>query len=70
MEQFDENLLNIESYEVVGKLPDPFLFDDGTRVKDVSEWPRRRAEMFRTAVELQYGTLPPEPEFLEVENTY
>ncbi len=70
MEQFDENLLNIESYEVLGELPDPFLFDDGTRVKNVSEWPRRRAEMFKTAVELQYGTIPPDPEFLDVETTY
>lgn len=32
-----------------------------------SDWAARREEMYHTAVELQYGTLPPEQEFLEVE---
>jgi hypothetical protein len=33
-------------------------------------WEERRAEIYKTAVELQYGTMPPEPEFLEIETLY
>lgn len=66
----NENTLKITEYEVLGKLPDPFIFDDGSRVKTAADWERRRKEMYKTAVELQYGTMPPEPEFLEVEKLY
>ena len=66
----DENTIKLTKYEVMGKLPDPFLFDDGTRVKTKADWEKRREEMFKTAVELQYGTMPPEPEFLEIEPLY
>lgn len=66
----DENTIKVTKYEVMGKLPDPFLFDDGTRVKTKEDWEKRRREMYKTAVELQYGTMPPEPEFLEVEPLY
>jgi hypothetical protein len=62
-----ENLLNVTGYEVLGKLPDPFVMDDGRRISDPSEWEARRAEIYRTAVELQYGHQFPEPEFVDVE---
>lgn len=67
MVDFDENLIKIQSVTVKGKLPDPFVMDDGTPVTDAAGWEQRRQEMYKTAVELQYGTMPPEPEFLEVE---
>lgn len=67
MVDFDENLIKIQSVTVKGKLPDPFVMDDGTPVTDAAGWEHRRKEMYKTAVELQYGTMPPEPEFLEVE---
>ncbi len=67
MNTVDENILNITGYELLGKLPDPFVCDDGERIVSPEQWPRRRREIYRTAVELQYGVQPPEPEFLEVE---
>lgn len=65
-----ENLIEITKYELMGELPDPFVFNDGTRLTDPADWPRRRAEIYRDAIELQYGTLPPAPEFLRVEPIY
>lgn len=62
--------LKVTDYRIIAPLPNPFVFDDGTPVKDPSDWPRRRRELIKTAAELQYGKLPPEPEFLEVELLY
>lgn len=59
--------LEVVSYEPLGKLPDLFRFEDGREVKTLEDWKERRQELYRSAVELQYGTMPPEPEFLEVE---
>lgn len=67
MAQFDENFIKITEYEVLGKLPDPFLKPDGTRVKTAEEFNEHKKELYKTAVELQYGTQPPKPEFLDVE---
>lgn len=67
MRPVEQDLLKITDYRVLGKLPDIFTFDDGTPLTSPEDWERRRAEMYKTAVELQYGTLPPNPEFLEVE---
>ena len=58
--------MKITSYEVLGKLPDPFIFEDGRRVKSVEDWEERRKELIKPVVELQYGDLIPEPEFLEI----
>jgi len=65
-----EDLLNVTRFEWLGPLPDLFTFDNGEKVKDASDWERRRAEIYKSAIELQYGTMPPEPEFLEVEKLY
>ncbi len=62
--------LNVTSYEEIAKLPDPFLFEDGTRVKTKEDWALRRGELLKTAVELQYGKILPEPEFLEIQPLY
>ena len=67
MGDIHENLIPIVDYQVLGKLPDLFTMEDGTPVTDQASWEKRRKEMYRTAVELQYGTMPPAPEFLEVE---
>ncbi len=61
------DLLHITKYEVLGKLPDLFTFDDGTPVCTPEDWPARREELLQSAVGLQYGGMPPRPEFLEVE---
>lgn len=70
MQEVHENLIKITSLEVAGKLPDPFTFDDGHRMTSPAEWPARRKEIYKTAVELQYGTQPPAPEFVEPELLY
>ena len=67
MTELNENLIRIQNVTVSGKLPDPLVMNDGTPVTDTAQWEQRRQEMYKTAVELQYGTMPPEPEFLKVE---
>ena len=69
-QKITEGSTKITEYTLVGELPDPFLFDDGTRVKSKEDWKKRRVEMYKDVVELQYGTMPPAPEFLEVEPLY
>ena len=67
MHEFDENLIQIKKNEVLGKLPNLFTMEDGSRVEMPEQWKERRKELFQTAVEMQYGKMPPQPEFLEVE---
>lgn len=64
------NTTKIVEYKVSGELPDPFLFDDGSRVKTKEDWQKRREEMKRDVIDLQYGIQPPAPQFLEIEPTY
>ncbi len=59
--------MKITSYKALGKLPDLFTFDDGAKVKNLADWERRRDELYKWAVELQYGEIPPEPEFLDID---
>ncbi len=59
--------LKITEYKTKGTLPDPFVFDDGSRISSRNEWVTRREEIYETAVNLQFGTQPPPPEFLEIE---
>ena len=59
--------MKITSYETLGKLPDLFTFEDGTKVTGLEAWERRRVELYRSAVLLQYGEIPPEPELLEIQ---
>lgn len=67
---FDDNLVSFKEYKVLGKLPDPFLMKDGTRADTPEKWREQRKELYKTAVELQYGTLPPQPEFVDVDVLY
>lgn len=64
------DMLKITEYEVLGKLPNPFIFESGEEVKTGLDWEKRRKEIYKSAVELQYGTQPPKPEFLDVETLY
>ena len=70
MSELFENTIEITEYELKGKLPNPFIFDDGREMKNPSEWAERRKEIYKSAVELQYGTIPPAPEFLEIAPLY
>jgi len=58
--------MKITSYEVLGKLPDLFTFEDGRPVKNIADWEQRRQELIKAAVCLQYGDILPEPEFLDI----
>lgn len=70
MFDFNEDLIRITEYKLAGSLPNPFVFNDGTPVTDPSQWPARKAEIWKHAVDLQFGHEPPKPEFLEVEPIY
>lgn len=61
-----EELIKITEMKIAGELPDPFRMNNGERIRRPDQWPARRAEIYKTAIELQYGTQPPPPEFLTV----
>ena len=69
-ERIHEDLIKITHYELSSELPNPFVFNDGTRVESAADWARRREEIYESAVGIQYGDMPPKPEFLEVQPTY
>ncbi len=62
--------IKITEYKEYGKLPDPFLKEDGTRFTHPSDWKEMRANLYKSAVEFQYGKQPPAPEYFDVEPTY
>lgn len=70
MKKVDENTLEITGYELLAGLPDPFLKDSGERISSPGQWAERRAELYSSCIGLQYGGMPPEPEFVEVETLY
>ncbi len=59
--------MKITKYEVLGRLPDPFAFENGGKVRSTADWEKRKRELYRTVIGLQYGGMPPEPEFLETD---
>ena len=63
-------MIKILEYNLKDKLPDPFVFDNGERLTDSAQWDERKKEIYKTAVELQYGGVVPEPEVLEVYPIY
>ena len=52
------------SVRILGKLPDPFLKEDGTRMTP-DEWYENRSELFNKICMTEFGGIPPKPEFLE-----
>ena len=61
---------SLAKYRLIGKLPDPFLLENGKRVASPAAWAQRKKELMRLAVDFQYGGLPPAPEFVSVEPLY
>ncbi len=45
----------------VDALPDPFRFNDGTRVENRHDWELRRTEITELLLDIQYGQLPDDP---------
>ena len=64
---FDENLIEMKKFEVLSELPNPFLFENGTMLEKKEQWEVRRRELYKLAVEMQYGTQPPAPEFMKIQ---
>ena len=49
-----------------GKMPDPFLKPDGTRVTP-QEWPEYKKSLREMIVDIGFGGMPPRPEVVEIE---
>lgn len=54
------------SYTFLGKLPDPFMKADGTRMS-ADEWFAKRDEIFLDLCDKEFGGMPPRPEVVRVE---
>ena len=54
------------SVTIKGKLPDPFLKEDGTRMSP-EEWFERRGEIFDKISSIEYGKMPPKPEVFRMQ---
>ncbi len=52
------------------KLPDLFLFDDGKRVSSPDDWQRRREELLAHILEIEYGRLPPRPDWVRADELH
>src|SRR5437016_13073732 len=53
---------SVDQLPVVKELPDPFSFQNGSRVKSKRDWVRRRSELLGLILRYEYGALPPESE--------
>ena len=49
------------SVRILGKLPDPFLKDNGTRMTP-DEWYAQRDRLFNKICDIEFGGMPPRPE--------
>ncbi len=58
---FAQTALTPDNFPAIEKLPDPFLFLDGSRVQTKEDWTRRRREIMELVLDIQYGHLPPAP---------
>ena len=52
------------TYKILGKLPDPFLKDDGTKMSP-REWMSARGEIFNKITKIEFGGLPPRADFVK-----
>lgn len=54
------------SFRILGKLPNPFLKDDGT-LASPAEWKAARTAIFEKICQSEYGGMPPRPEVVRVQ---
>ncbi len=52
--------------KVVGDIPDPFIFNNGSRVTTEQDWQLRREEIKEMILNIEYGTIPGRPDALIV----
>lgn len=55
---------------ILGFLPDPFKKRSGEYIKNPDDWYRQRKETLDAVVEIEFGGMPPEPEYIRVEATH
>ena len=67
MPAFTEAFTKITSCNLLGPLPDILTFKNGDPVTTPEDWKKRRAEIYADTITLQFGAVPPAPEFLDVE---
>jgi hypothetical protein len=48
--------------KIIKSLPDPFIFNNGTRVSTIQEWELRRNEIKSLLQSIEYGTIPGRPD--------
>ena len=53
------------SVRILGKLPDPFRKEDGTRMTR-EEWYAQRDQLFNKICDIEFGGMPPRPEVVKV----
>jgi pimeloyl-ACP methyl ester carboxylesterase len=51
----------VDQLPSIPQLPDPFLFPDGSRVKDKADWQRRREQIKQMVLAYEYGHPAPDP---------
>jgi len=59
----------MEKLKAINQLPDPFLMNDGSRVKTKEEWSRRRAELREMILGYEYGHVPAEATVVKATET-
>ena len=51
----------------IKELPNPFVFADGSSVRNANDWQRRRAELKGMFADYEYGHMPPKPQKMTIE---
>lgn len=61
---------SVDELPEVRELPNPFVFLDGTAVKNHEDWVRRRAEMKAMVLHYQFGHAPalPAPDTIDADS--
>lgn len=60
----------LKELALLSPLPDLFLAENGEHLTSPAEWESHRKYLYRYAVDMQYGGMPPAPEFLKLEALY
>jgi hypothetical protein len=53
--------IDVDKLPVISELPDPFLKENGERIKSRSEWKAQRKALLEKVLRYEYGELPPNP---------
>src|SRR2546428_1521439 len=54
-------LVDVQQLPAQARMPDPLVFNDGTRVRAAAQWQQRREELKKIVQHYLIGTAPPPP---------